>query len=44
MEFRLASVDDMELLIDLRKRLLIEEGQHMSSNIDEQLIAFLRNN
>lgn len=43
MEFRLASVDDMELLIDLRKRLLIEEGQHISSNIDEQLTGFFEN-
>lgn len=40
MEYRLATTDDMELLIDLRKRLLVEEGQTVSSNIDEQLRSF----
>lgn len=40
MEYRLATTDDMELLIDLRKRLLVEEGQTVSSNIDEQLRNF----
>ncbi|MCM3723708.1 GNAT family N-acetyltransferase [Solibacillus isronensis] len=40
MEYRLATKDDMELLIDLRKRLLVEEGQTVSSNIDEQLRSF----
>src|SRR5690606_30707545 len=40
MEFRLATTNDMELLIDLRKRLLVEEGQTVSSNIDEQLRNF----
>ena len=40
MKFRLATTDDMELLIDLRKRLLVEEGQTVSSNIDEQLRSF----
>ena len=40
MEFRLATSDDMELLIDLRKRLLMEEGQTVSSNIDEQLRSY----
>ena len=40
MEFRLATTDDMELLMDLRKRLLMEEGQTVSSNIDEQLRSF----
>lgn len=40
MEYRLATTDDMELLIDFRKRLLVEEGQIVSSNIDEQLRSF----
>lgn len=40
MEYRLATTDDMELLIDFRKRLLVEEGQTVSSNIDEQLRNF----
>ncbi|MER2121249.1 MAG: hypothetical protein ABS935_13340 [Solibacillus sp.] len=40
MEYRMATTDDMELLIDLRKRLLVEEGQTVSSNIDEQLRDF----
>lgn len=40
MELRLATTDDMELLIDLRKRLLVEEGQTVSSNIDEELRNF----
>lgn len=40
MEYRLATTDDMELLIDFRKRLLVEEGQTVSSNIDEQLRSF----
>lgn len=44
MEFRLATIEDMELLIDLRKRLLVEEGQSVSSDIDEQLRSFLRSN
>lgn len=40
MEFRLATTDDLELLIDLRKHLLVEEGQTVSSNIDVQLRNF----
>lgn len=40
MAYRLATTDDMELLIDFRKRLLVEEGQTVSSNIDEQLRSF----
>lgn len=40
MEYRLATTDDMELLIDLRKRLLVEEGQTVSSDIDEELRNF----
>ena len=40
MELRLATTDDMEILIDLRKRLLVEEGQTVSSNIDEELRNF----
>lgn len=40
MEYRLATTDNMELLIDLRKRLLVEEGQTVSSDIDEELRNF----
>ncbi|WP_342574373.1 GNAT family N-acetyltransferase [Solibacillus sp. FSL K6-1781] len=40
MELRLATTDDMEILIDLRKRLLVEEGQTVSSDIDEELRNF----
>lgn len=43
MKFRLASREDMGRLIDLRKRLLVEEGQTVSSNIDEELRAFFDN-
>lgn len=43
MEFRLASREDMGILIDLRKLLLIEEGQVISSNIDEELKVFFEN-
>ena len=40
MNFRLATLDDLEWIIDLRKQLLIEEGQIVSSNIDEELNTF----
>ena len=40
MNFRLASLDDLELLIDLRKQLLVEEGQIVTSNIDKELNTF----
>lgn len=40
MHFRLASLEDIQLLIDLRKQLLIEEGQIVSSNIEEELKRF----
>lgn len=40
MNFRLATLDDLEWIIDLRKQLLIEEGQIVSSNIDEELKNF----
>lgn len=40
MELRLATTDDMEILIDLRKRLLVEEGQTVSSDINEELRNF----
>ena len=40
MHFRLASLEDIQLLIDLRKRLLIEEGQIVSCNIEEELKRF----
>ena len=43
MHFRLASLEDIQLLIDLRKQLLIEEGQIVSSNIDEELNTFFEN-
>ena len=40
MYFRLASLEDIELLIDLRKQLLVEEGQIVSCNIEEELKRF----
>jgi len=40
MHFRLASLEDIQLLIDLRKQLLVEEGQIVSSNIEEELKRF----
>ena len=40
MHFRLASLEDLQSLIDLRKQLLIEEGQIVSSNIEEELKRF----
>ena len=40
MHFRLASLEDIQLLIDLRKQLLIEEGQIVSCNIEEELKRF----
>ncbi len=40
MNFRLATLDDLEWIIDLRKQLLIEEGEIVSSNIDEELNTF----
>lgn len=43
MNFRLATLDDLEWIIDLRKQLLIEEGQIVSSNIDEELNTFFEN-
>lgn len=43
MNFRLASLKDMGLLVDLRKRLLVEEGQNLSANIDETLKTFFEN-
>lgn len=43
MNFRLATLDDLEWIIDLRKRLLVEEGQIVSSNIDEKLKTFFEN-
>lgn len=43
MNFRLASLDDLELLIDLRNQLLVEEGQIVSSNIEKELKTFFEN-
>lgn len=43
MEFRLATLEDLALLIQLRKQLLIDEGQVVSSTIDDQLKAFFEN-
>lgn len=43
MNFRLATLDDLEWIIDLRKQLLIEEGQIVSFNIDEELKTFFEN-
>ena len=40
MYFRLASLEDIQLLIHLRKQLLIEEGQIVSSHIEEELKRF----
>ena len=40
MHFRLASLEDIQLLIDLRRQLLIEEGQIVSCNIEEELKHF----
>ena len=40
MYFRLASLEDLQLLIHLRKQLLIEEGQIVSSHIEEELKRF----
>lgn len=41
MNFRLATIEDLEIVIALRKQLLIDEGQIASSNIDEELKTFL---
>ena len=43
MHFRLASLNDIQLLIDLRKQLLVEEGQIVSSHIEEELKSFFEN-
>ena len=43
MNFRMAALEDMELLVDLRKRLLVEEGQVVTANIDETLKVFFTN-
>ena len=43
MYFRLASIKDLDLLIDLRKQLLVEEGQSAHSDIDEELKIFFEN-
>lgn len=40
MNFRIATIADMELLIRLRKQLLMDEGQILSSNIDQELKQF----
>lgn len=40
MNFRLATIEDLEIVIALRKQLLIDEGQIASSNIDEELKTF----
>lgn len=44
MEIRLASMDDLPILISFRKQLLIEEGQKMTSNIDDELKNILKSN
>ena len=43
MHVRLASLEDIELLINLRKQLLVEEGQIVSSYIEEELKRFFEN-
>lgn len=43
MHFRMASLRDLELLIELRKQLLVEEGQIVTSTIDEELKRFFEN-
>lgn len=43
MEFRLATLEDLELIIQLRLQLLKDEGQEASSTIEDQLKVFFRN-
>ncbi|MDU1909611.1 GNAT family N-acetyltransferase [Fusobacterium sp.] len=43
MEFRRATLEDIELLIDLRKKQLIDEGIRITQNIDYELDGFFRN-
>lgn len=43
MHYRLATIDDLPILIDLRKKLLIEEGQTMAASIDQALENYFRN-
>jgi len=43
MKFRRATLEDIELLIDLRKKQLIDEGIQITQNIDYELDGFFRN-
>ncbi|RHW35003.1 GNAT family N-acetyltransferase [Lysinibacillus yapensis] len=40
MDFRVATVDDLEVLISLREQLLIDEGQDSSNTIKDELKGF----
>ena len=43
MKFRLATLEDLELIIALRLQLLKDEGQEASSTIEDQLKLFFEN-
>lgn len=43
MKFRLATLDDLDALIQLRLQLLEDEGQEASSTIEDQLKVFFEN-
>ena len=43
MEFRLATLEDLELIIELRLQLLKDEGQEASSSIVDQVKVFFEN-
>lgn len=40
MNFRLATLDDIELLLSMRKQLLLDEGQIPENDMDEELRTF----
>lgn len=41
MNFRRATIDDIEILVELRKRQLVDEGIVPNVDIDDELISFL---
>ena len=43
MNYRLAIKEDIPLLIELRKRQLIDEGQNPDVNMDQELVKFFNN-
>ena len=43
MNYRLAIKEDIPLLIELRKRQLIDEGQNSDVNMDQELVKFFNN-